>query len=41
MISEKFMINSDNGRFKAANYVTEEFAAHAKLEKRDMRGCSG
>lgn len=36
MISEKFMINSDSGRLKAANYVTEEFAARAKLEKRDM-----
>ena len=40
MVSEKFMINSDSGRMAAAQYVTEEFAGLARLEKRDaLRLC--
>ena len=40
MVSEKYMINSDAGRVQAAKYVTEDFAWHAKLSKRDtLRLC--
>ncbi|MGX8707105.1 MAG: hypothetical protein ACSW8J_11040 [bacterium] len=40
MVSEKFMINSDNGRLAAASFVTERFAAYAHLGKRDtLRLC--
>lgn len=40
MVSEKFMINSDDGRVAAASYVTESFAGFAKLDKRDtLRLC--
>ena len=40
MVSEKFMINSDDGRVAAANYVTEGFAEFAKLSRRDtLRLC--
>lgn len=36
MVSEKFMVNNDDGRLQAANYVAEDFAEQAKLSKRDM-----
>lgn len=34
MISDKFMVNSDDGRMAAARYATENFAWQAKLDKR-------
>ncbi len=35
MTSDKFMVNSDAGRMAAARYATENFARHAKLDRRD------
>ena len=35
MVSEKFMVNSDDGRMAAARYATENFAWQLKLDRRD------
>ncbi len=35
MVSEKFMVNSDEGRMAAARYATESFAWQQKLDRRD------
>lgn len=35
IVSDKFMVNSDDGRMAAARYATENFAWQAKLDKRD------
>lgn len=35
MVSEKFMVNSDEGRMAAARYATENFAWQQKLNRRD------
>lgn len=35
MVSEKFMVNSDEGRMAAARYATENFAWQLKLDRHD------